>query len=256
MAPDGGHVPRMPFDLDVQLGPQRLAPPAVYQPVMALMLYMQGMSVQLLKHPVLDGDAGYSLGAASALLPEDTDTLLTALAGQGMTFMHEHTLACGIGSVSWWVPPGKRALLFDAKYTATKSIAALNGRLMPLPGLVMHATLENLRIFAVKGQARPALDTPLFQAPFWNMFDTGAMCQGSVRYPTQLRPQDQASWEGAFFDSVFTGPSRTDRYIDWSRSYQELLERAIEKDVFPESVLMPTRKTLAQTLSPDGTAPM
>ena len=145
-------------------------------------------------------------------------------------------------------------MLFDAKYTATKSIAALNGPPVPLPGLVMHATMGNLRIFAVKGQARPALDTPLYHAPFWNMFNTGAMCQGSVRYPAQVRPQDQPSWEGAFFNSVFTGPSRTDRYIDWSRSYQELLERALKNDTFPEEVLMPTGRTLAQTLGMDGTA--
>ncbi|ULH18113.1 PRTRC system protein B (plasmid) [Deinococcus sp. KNUC1210] len=225
-------------------------PPAVFQPQRALVLYHppHGQAVHVLSHPIQDEAHGFTLGAGAVLTSEDVAALLDLVAGQGMTLLAPNTLATGPGSVCWWVPPGVRALRFDPKYAATAQIAVLNGQLIPHPGLVLQATSGKLCVFAVWGMERPTASTMLHHAPFWNLYADGRMCQGTVAYPATQRPQDQTAWEDALFGSYFTGPSRTDTYTQWGRSYQELLEQALADGRFPQEVLMPSVWTLGQYL--------
>ncbi|WP_189091132.1 PRTRC system protein B [Deinococcus ruber] len=240
----------MPFQITLRPEASKPVAPTAFQPRRTFVLYErgQGQQVALLSHPIHDEPQGFTLGAGSALSSEDVEALLELVSGQGMTLLQPDTLATGSGSVCWWVPPGARALRFDPKYTQTAQIAALNGRLIPHPGLVFHATPGRLCLFAVLGAERPTSTTPLYHAPFWNLFEGGRMCQGSVRYPDTQRPQDQAAWEEAFFGSYFTGASRVDTYMQWGQSYQELLEKALADGVFPEAALMPANWTLGQYL--------
>ena len=240
----------MPYEFTLHAHVSQPVPPAVFQPQRAVVLYQpaQGQAVQLMGHPIHDEVQGFTLGAGTALTPEDTAALLELVAGQGMTLTQPNTLATGPGSVCWWLPPGVRSLRFDPKYAATAQIASLNGQWIPHPGLVLQAKPGSLCVFAVRGADRPTSSTPLYHAPFWNLYAGGGMCQGTVRYPDAQQPQDQTAWEEALFGSYFTGPSRTDTYMQWGRSYQELLEKALKDGVFPETVLMPASWTLGQYL--------
>ncbi|WP_189091140.1 PRTRC system protein B [Deinococcus ruber] len=227
---------------------ERLRAPTVTRPVLAFVLY-EGDTVRACSHPVHTSPSGaVALGAAQALTTEQAEVVLEALGRRTLLPVMPHTLALSSFECAWWVPPGKQALHFDPKYDGTQGIAALNGTPIPHPGLVMVAGLGRLRVFAVQGREQPTLETPLCHAPFWNMFASGAMCQGSVVFPTSAHPQDQASWEAVFFRSTFTGPSRSDRYVQWDRSYQELLELAITDQMFPDAVLMPVGKTVGEVL--------
>lgn len=222
--------------------------PTVTRPVLAMVLYAGDTHTACL-HPVHTSPSGQvELGSAQALSTEQAEVVLEALGRRTLLPVLPRTLALSSFECAWWVPPGAQALHFDPKYTGTQEIAALNGTSIPHPGLVMIAGLSQLRVFAITGNELPTLETPLFHAPFWNMFASGAMCRGSVSYPVTARPQDQAIWEALFFRSTFTGPSRMDRYMQWDRSYQELLEQAISDQVFPEAVLMPLGPTLGALL--------
>lgn len=235
----------MPYEIDGPLTtvqPIRATPPSI-----ALLMYGEGQA--LLKHAVQKVGEGYVLGAGVNLTQPDVQTLVDTLGGRAMIHTQANTLATGVGQVAWWVPPGGRALRFDAKYAQTKTISALSGTPVPCPGLVMVAGAGQLSVFAVTGSERPGPKTVLCHAPFWNMFASGRMCQGSVTYPQEATPSTQAAWEACFFDSVFTGASRTDRYMNWGKSYQELLEHAQRLDYFPDEVLISTKKTLTQTLA-------
>ena len=226
--------------------PQRPRPKA---PDLALLFYDD----VLLKHPVLDTPEGYELGAGRLLGTEDIGTLITRLAQQqSLVMTRANTLACGVGKVVWWLPPSTRPLVFDAKYEQTKSIARLSHQPVPLPGLVLCAAERSLQVFAVRGRERPEAHTPLCHAPFWNIFSHGAVCQGSVTYPKEATPQQQEKWEEAFFNSTFTGPSRTDRYMNWGKSYEELLDKAIREGAFPEHVLIDSGKTLENVVLGGG----
>lgn len=233
----------MSYQLLGELG--KIERPKALAPTLALLFY--GSTV--LKHPVLDTETGYELGAGAFMSAEDMNLLGQALADRGIIRTRPNTLGCSPYTLIWWVPPGERPLQFEAKYHQTQAIASLNGRPIPHPGLVMVATLNTLTVYAVRGHKRPNDDTPLCAAPFWNMFENHQMCRGSVRYPEAVTPDTQEAWEEAFFASTFTGPSRQDKYLNWPKSYQELLEKALELGTFPEDVLTDAGLTLGQLLT-------
>jgi PRTRC genetic system protein B len=235
---------------DILTVPPRLdrAPAALNRPVLALVLY-EGEHTFACKHRVFERAGKPVLGAAQGLSEADARALLVGLGGRGLTPTCANTLATSPTSVAWWVPPGERALLFDPKDQGTRGVARLSGVPVPWPGLVMTASPQGLHVFAVKGRDRPEPQAALYNAPFWNLFSSGLTCRGSVRYPGSCTPEDQAAWETVFFQSVFTGPSRTDRYLNWGQSYEELLDGAVLQGAFPEAVLTPSGSTLGGMLA-------
>ena len=224
--------------------PERRTPTPL-APEMALLLYGGHQRAAILKHPVHDTPQGYVLGPGQLLSSEDHQRLVDFTAGTGLTFTVPTTLATGVHCVCWWVPPHTRPLLFDAKYDAARSVARLSGQPVPHPGLVFIASPGTLTVYAVRGDQRPTPATALCHAPYWNMFSTAQVCRGTTRYPEACTPDTQDAWETAFFQSVFTGPSRTDRYMNWSKSYEELLDEARAQGAFPDSALLDAGKTLA-----------
>ncbi|WP_189074226.1 PRTRC system protein B [Deinococcus sedimenti] len=224
--------------------PQRRTPTPL-APELALLIYGNHQRSAILKHPVHDTPQGYVLGPGQLLSREDHQRLVDFTAGTGLTFTAPTTLATGLHCVCWWVPPHERPLLFDAKYDAARTIARLSGVPVPHPGLVFTASRDGLHVYAVRGDQRPTPDTALCHAPYWNMFSTAQVCRGTTLYPSRFTPDTQPEWEAAFFQSVFTGPSRTDRYMNWGRSYEELLTEARAQGAFPQGVLLDAGKTLA-----------
>lgn len=238
----------MPANITIRPSGARASSPTLAHPTLALVLY-EGDGPFVLKHPVQENGKGQPvLGTASGLTAQDSRVLFQALGAQGLTPTLPNTLATSPVACAWWTPAGVRPLLFDAKYGATRSIARLTGVPVPHPPLVFIATPGRLQIYALRESERPFLDTPLTHAPFWNLFKGGVVCQGSVQYPSRCTPDTQEAWETVFFQSVFTGPSRTDRYMDWGRSYEELLDEAVRRGTFPQEVLMEAGTTLAEAL--------
>lgn len=219
-----------------------------WNPVHALVLYQCGHQTMCLSHPVLTGGKEPELGAARNLSDEQRRGVLQALGHRGLMPVLEDTLAVSPTAVAWWRPPGKAAMQFDAKYQGTASIARLSGIPVPLPGLVFIASPGELRVYAVQGEQRPTLETELCHAPMWNMFSSASVCQGTATYPKEASPEQQRAWEEVFFNSLFTGPSRSDRYMNWGKSYEELLQKAIDDGAFPQHVLVSSEKTLREVL--------
>lgn len=219
-----------------------------WNPVHALVMYRCGHEAMCLSHPVLTGGKEPELGAARNLSDEQRQSVLQALGHRGLIPVLPNTLAVSPSAMAWWRPPSKAAMQFDAKYQGTASIRHLSGKEVPLPGLVFIASPNELRVYATAGQERPALDTVLYHAPMWNMFSSGTVCRGTATYPAQASPTEQAMWEEVFFNSLFTGPSRSDRYMNWGKSYEELLQQAIDDGAFPQHVLVSSGKTLQEVL--------
>lgn len=230
--------------------PPREPARALYAPALALIMYQgQGPHEFLaLKHSIHDQPGGAVLGAASPLSDADTRALIRTLAGTDLLPVLDTTLAVSPVACAWWTPPAKQAMNFDAKYQGTETVARFTGVPVPHPGLVFIATAQQLRVFAVKGDRKPGLGTELYCAPFWNIFMSNAVCQGTVKYPDRPAPDQQAVWEDVFFRSTFTGPSRQDRYMNWDASYEELLQHATDQGAFPEDVLVSAKLTLQEAL--------
>lgn len=115
-------------------------------------------------------------------------------------------LATGSDRMIWWTPPGKRSMFFK---TSGHVKGTFDGKAAcPVPGLVWLAMYgEGLYVYAVKGDARPTMDTQLYQAPLFNVWGRGKVCVGSAALPQEAEQGDMAAWEKVIFGSYFTHPN-------------------------------------------------
>jgi PRTRC genetic system protein B len=81
----------------------------------------------------------------------------------------------------------------------------LNGQRFSQPPLVWKVNGKDLWVRALSESRRPAADTQLMIAPYWNVDgETGWTCQGSMRSPDVLGVGVMPLWEEAFYQSEFT----------------------------------------------------
>jgi len=113
--------------------------------------------------------------------------------------------------VVWHRPARPRVMFFE---TGT-SLDELNGRMVLHPALLFLAKPNALQIFALDTNERPDAKTPLFNAPYLNVYAMGQMCQGSTRMPDKPNPSGKSikAYEKAFFDSSFAHTGRGDREL-------------------------------------------
>lgn len=140
----------------------------------------------------------------------------------------------------WWTPPTMRPMFFKESGFNGKSFTG-NG-VCPTPGLVWMAMPgHGLYVFAVKGAKRPTKQTPLHQAPFFNVWGRGQVCIGNAALPSEAEKWEPQAWEKTFFGSHFTHPNFTevDRLIkgkDPSDFWQKMIERPAKR--FPDDRLV------------------
>lgn len=192
----------------------------------------------------------YTLGPAQAGTLQDVEALraLTEPRGGGV-LLHEHVLMHTATQSVWWVPAESRPLFFAAKVEGVRSIETLNGKSFPQPPLLMIRRGRVLYVYALKENHRPTAQTPVFVAPYWNMFSKGQMCMGSVTLPATFNPSDPHDHTQHFFQSRFNGAN----LLNWGGglTHQELWERALERGSFDLDCLLvdSTLKTVADVLA-------
>ncbi|MDY3400553.1 PRTRC system protein B [Riemerella anatipestifer] len=104
------------------------------------------------------------------------------------------------GSLIWYTKEQKRTLYF------VESLEIPSGTAYT-PPLLWKATKQSLSIYALKSNRRPTAKTKLYYAPFFNVYQNGNVCMGSVnidiKKTTSLEDFIQA-WETYFFESYFS----------------------------------------------------
>jgi PRTRC genetic system protein B len=101
----------------------------------------------------------------------------------------------------WWAKQQRRVMF----YSDASDGRTLNGKVFPQPPLVFKVCGSELSVRALAENHRPAAETPLMVAPYWNCDrHDGRVCQGSMRVPGKLRLEAIKGWEKAFFESEFT----------------------------------------------------
>jgi PRTRC genetic system protein B len=99
-----------------------------------------------------------------------------------------------------WHTPQKRVKLFFKEGLGIKSGFA------NVPALVWKATKSSIAVFAIN-ETEVSADTPLFNAPFFNIYEDGRVCMGNVRLDIKkdcALEDFMAQWEHAFFNSYFS----------------------------------------------------
>lgn len=104
------------------------------------------------------------------------------------------------GTVLWYTKTQQRQLYF------VESLGIPNGKAQ-LPSMLWLASKSGLTVFALANDRRPTEKTPLHYAPFFNIYEKGNVCMGTVsidiKNSASLEEFIQA-WELYFFNSYFS----------------------------------------------------
>lgn len=147
------------------------------------------------------------------------------------------------GSVLWYTQSQERQMYF------VKNLEIPNGK-AHIPAMLWFADKENLSVFALTSDKRPTEKTTLHYAPFFNVYEDGAVCMGTV----DVNIKNSASveefikaWEDYFFHSYFS--HLLDNYNPIKGNCVNLWKKLMETDeTFPVEVLKKNSKTLKNLL--------
>ena len=148
------------------------------------------------------------------------------------------------GSGVWYTKPQAQKLYFaESLGLANETIA--------LPALVWKATKKELQLFALKGKTKPKVETPLYHAPFFNLYQKGIVCMGNVNITLKSAATLEefiTAWQGYFFESYFSHhiEGHNPVEINLINLYKDLM--ADPEKPFPTDTLRPTPLTLKNLL--------
>ncbi|MDQ6472716.1 PRTRC system protein B [Flavobacterium sp. LHD-80] len=104
------------------------------------------------------------------------------------------------GAVLWHTKSQRRPLYF------IEGLGIPSGQAF-VPAMVWQADKNSLRVFALSSDRRPTANTPLYCAPFFNIYEDGRVCMGSVSIDIKNSASVEEftrAWEDYFFNSYFS----------------------------------------------------
>jgi PRTRC genetic system protein B len=152
--------------------------------------------------------------------------------------------SAGQGFAVWYTPPQKVNLLFK------KSLSIPCGE-AKIPAMIWKADRKDLYVYSFTGKRKPTINTPLFHAPFFNLYEDGRVCMGTVDIEIETNcflEEFMSRWEHYFFDSYFShviaGAGTTKKNI------VQLWQQQVGSDTaFPENILIKTGRTLKNIIA-------
>ncbi|MBN9294263.1 MAG: PRTRC system protein B [Flavobacteriia bacterium] len=147
-------------------------------------------------HPLTIREAN-RLAKALKTANEEKEPLLKPQGIMSSQILHFNPMG---NTVIWFTKAMQRELYF------TQSLGIPKGR-ASVPPMLWVADRNGLSVFALAGNRRPTERTKLYNAPFFNVYEDGSVCMGTV----DIRIKKTASleefthaWEGFFFNSYFS----------------------------------------------------
>ena len=147
------------------------------------------------------------------------------------------------GSVLWFTKSMKRQLFF------TENLGISNGT-AEVTAMLWLANKRSLKIFALSSNRRPTEKTELFYAPFFNVYENGNVCMGTVDVNIQNSTSLEEfikKWEDYFFNSYFSHLMNEHNPINGNcvNLWKSLINK--EKQ-FPKEALKKANRTLQNLL--------
>jgi PRTRC genetic system protein B len=138
-----------------------------------------------------------------------------------------------------WHTPQQRVNLYFKKDLGIKS------GICEVPALVWRASGTSLALFALT-DSNIETDTPLYNAPFFNIYNDGHVCMGNVQINIKKDCPLEGfiqQWQNAFFNSYFS--HMIQGYNPIKGNIVQLWKSLSGKDkAFPSDKLIPTHKTI------------
>ena len=217
----------------------------------AVLLYQEGSRAFATLHEVKcrPNEAPY-LCAGQSVTTGFLETLAKGLgASMAAEVLPEHVLARTPELIAWWSRAQPRLMFFgDGNAEAKK----LNGKMYPHPPLVFMIDGRELFVRALAEDYRPAANTQLKNAPYWNTDSAGRVCLGSMRVPEGAGVGSLSGWENAYFASEFTHPSGAVRLTTHSGGFLGLRSNLAGRKHFPVKFLADSKQTLQEFIERKG----
>ena len=147
------------------------------------------------------------------------------------------------GSVIWYTNAQLRQMYF------VKNLEISNGT-AEVPAMLWYADKENLSVFTLANDNRPTERTPLYYSPFFNVYEDGKVCMGTVDVHIKNSVSVEEftkAWEDYFFNSYFS--HLLDNYNPIKGNCVNLWKKLIEtKETYPVKTLKKNNKILKNLL--------
>lgn len=196
-------------------------------------------------HEVVHDDSGSRLAEGQLSTPRMLTELVTQLGKPlPIEILPERVLVRVPDMIVWWTPAFVRPMFFSDR-ASDKAPNELNAKSFPHPALVFKAHGTRVWVRAMSKSRRPAPNTPLFVAPYWNCYEDGNVCTGSMRIPRAKSIDAVDSWERSFFQSEFTHALGNQKLTRFPGGLLAMWKVLAGKKRFPTRYLTPVMQTLA-----------
>ncbi len=212
----------------------------------AILIYRGPRAFATWHSVVSDEERGLSLSEAQPLTLDFVRAISQGLASHPpIEVLPENVLVRTADVLVWWTAAAQRTMFFRA---TDESVAPLNGQRFSHAPLVWKVSAHELWVRALRKNARPTTDTPLFVAPYWNVNgEDGLTCQGSMRSPEEASVASISQWERAFFQSEFTHATGIRPLTNHPGGFAGLwASLADSRKAFPTHRLVPAKQTLRE----------
>ena len=202
-------------------------------------------------HEVMHDGETARLAEGQLMTPQ---MLLDLMAGLGRSVPAEilpaRVLARTAEMIVWWSPARERAMFFSDRGNDL-ALKSMNGKRYPHPPLLFKACGTHLWVRALAKDERPNAETKLCMAPYWNCYDNGVVCTGSMRIPREKSVAAIDAWEESFFQSEFTHASGVRKLVRFRGGFLAMWQSLARQKRFPEKYLVKLPETLAEFVRDD-----
>lgn len=147
------------------------------------------------------------------------------------------------GTVVWYTKAKQQQLYFVEGLQIPSGIASV-------PPMIWQASKNSLTVFALTSDRRPTVKTKLYHAPFFNIYEDGKVCMGTVSIDIKNSASVEeftCSWEHYFFNSYFSHLLGSNNPV--KGNCVALWKSLVNSDKpFPKEVLKLKNKTLKNLL--------
>lgn len=197
-------------------------------------------------HDVVHDSDGARLSEGELVTPRALLDLIASLgASPPVEILPEQVIVRTADTIVWWAAARERTLFFSDR-GGDAALKRLNGKTYPQPPLVFKACGSHLWIRALAKNERPKATTKLYGAPYWNCYDNGVVCTGSMRVPQERSIAAIDLWEAAFFQSEFSHGAGVRRHTKHRGGLLALWQALQGKSKFPSRYLTAAEQTLAE----------
>jgi len=202
-------------------------------------------------HEVIHDNDGARLAEGQLVTPQMLIDLTVSL-GQSVPveILPERVIVRTQETIVWWSPARERIMFFSDRGDDAV-LKKMNGKRYPHPPLLFKTAGSHLSVRALLENKRPKPGTKLCTAPYWNCYENGVVCTGTMKIPREKSVVAIEGWEESFFQSEFTHGAGVRNHVSYPGGFLAMWKFLEGKRNFPNRCLVVAKQTLADFVKSD-----